>query len=184
MTSESAAEEEPRISYGVRVFAKSPEGFVVEVVADEADRPMDWLSRTTASLLRQKFAPVDPFPSPIFNIVPPPPEVVESNRGGPPGRQGPPPGRGGSGRPQGQQQRGPQGGGQQQRGGGGGGGRRVVYRGTLYEECPWCRGDIYDNRQRKEDGSWKGPFYACKERAPPEGNCGWAVWKTDGTYDE
>lgn len=59
------------ISYGLRVFARSPEGFVVEVVADETERPLDWLAKTTRGLKAQKFEPVDPFPGNVINVTAP-----------------------------------------------------------------------------------------------------------------
>ena len=46
--------------------------------------------------------------------------------------------------------------------------------GTVFEECPACGSQIYDNREKIESGEWnaKSPHFACKEK----GSCGWASW--------
>lgn len=182
MTSENGAQAAPaaagpdnRISYGLRIFAASPDGFIVEIVADEELRPMEWLTRTLDGLKRQNFVPVDPFPSPTFNITAPPALEPDRNRDPDPAprRQGPPQGGGGRQNGPGGRQGGRQGGGNR----GGGGQRAPAYFGEEYEFCPWSNHDIYDNRKGKAAGTWKGPYYACKDR-----ECGWAVWDPDGSY--
>lgn len=159
------------ISYGLRVFAKSPEGFVVEVVADETDRPLEWLAKTTRGLKAQKFEPVDPFPAITIAATParPSSEDRPDNRTNRP--QG---GQGGGQRPQGRPA-GQQGGGRPQGRQGGGG----AYHGPIYDVCPWDGADVYDNREKKA-GGWKGPWFGCRNGR----QCGWAIWKTDGSYDE
>jgi hypothetical protein len=170
----AAAGPDNRISYGLRIFAASPDGFIVEIVADEEVRPMEWLTRTLDGLKRQNFVPVDPFPAPTINLAAAPPIAQPA----PAERRGPPPGGGGRQNGPGGRQGGRPGGGN--RGGGqNNGGRNPRYVGEEYYECPWCRGEIFDNRKQKEAGTWKGGYYACKDR-----ECGWVVWKSDGTYQE
>jgi hypothetical protein len=53
------------------------------------------------------------------------------------------------------------------------------YTGEIYEECPWCNGDVYDNRQKKTDTpGWRGPWFKCKA------DCGFVVFKNDGTPND
>lgn len=61
-----------------------------------------------------------------------------------------------------------------------GGARGSKYTGEIYEICPWCEGDMYDNRQKKaNDPSWRGPWFKCKDD-----DCGFVVFKNDGTPNE
>lgn len=179
MTSENGAQApaaagpDNRISYGLRIFAASPDGFIVEIVADEEVRPMEWLTRTLDGLKRQNFVPVDPFPAPTINLAAAPPTAAPARPGAVDHRPEPPRGGGGRQNGQGGRQGGRQGGGNR----GGGGQRAPAYFGEEYEFCPWSNHDIFDNRKQKAAGTWRGPYFACKDR-----DCGWAVWEPDGSY--
>jgi hypothetical protein len=38
--------------------------------------------------------------------------------------------------------------------------------------CPKCGGAMYDNREKKATGNWRGPYFSCKNKA-----CKGAHWQ-------
>lgn len=169
---------EPRASHYTVEFLVEIDGYHA-LIRGEDLTPIDmlsWTKRTVAGLKAQGFASVRR--DVVINIPPPPAAAAAPARAT--RTEGEAPRRGREGQPlnaAAQRQDQPRGRGGQQRGGGGGG-RPSAYHGEVYSMCPWCEGDIYDNRAKKAREGWKGPFFRCKDDG-----CGWIVWKGDGSYD-
>lgn len=57
------------VSYSMKVYAKSREGYVVEISTFEDVRPVAWLVGVLAGLTAQQFSPVDPYAQPAPTVI-------------------------------------------------------------------------------------------------------------------
>jgi hypothetical protein len=60
--------EERALAFAIKIYALSPEGFVVEITSAEQTRPAVFISQMCDGLGRLHFMPVDPFAAPNIDV--------------------------------------------------------------------------------------------------------------------